>query len=184
MVKKRGFNENSLVSPETGNWNVASDYAKLKIMRHLYLIDEYELIATFGSSSFFEELQQYNMNTDFLKISGFRRLVKTLIMLIDNSEFAIKKKQDKEELPQMKEILKKIYSLIPILYNTTKNDIKRTQEIRIKKEDYDKIFEKVVNIKVELNGILNRSDLLFLDKEEFDPKKYKDELMDYVATHG
>ena len=41
--KEEGYNIS-----ETGNWNVASDYSRLKIMKPLYNCDIYENIAKFG----------------------------------------------------------------------------------------------------------------------------------------
>ena len=55
---------------ETGNWNVASDYAKYKIMKPLLLADDYEIIATFGYSDLLEDLAG-NYDLDYLKIKGF-----------------------------------------------------------------------------------------------------------------
>ena len=49
MGKGKGIYEDSVIS-EHGTWNVAADYARIKIMEPLALADQYELIATFGFS--------------------------------------------------------------------------------------------------------------------------------------
>jgi hypothetical protein len=200
MARKSYRGEDALMSPETGNWNVASDYSKLKIMKHLYLADEYEIISTFGASSFIEELQM-NHNPDALRIRAFRRLVKTLIMLIDNSIFAIKDKKsgfgrkqkkekdektktDRQILKDFKIELQKIYRIIEKLFYVKKNSISKTKELIINKKEYEMILDRVIEIKSLINEPLNRSDLLFLDKEEFDPRSFKADLLERLATKG
>lgn len=181
MPGKR-FNEDANIS-ETGNWNVASDYSKLKIMKQLYLADEYETIATFGTSSFMDELE-LNFNPDFLRIRAFRRLVKSLIMLINNSKFAIKKKTDVKILDDFNVELKRIYKVIPSLFKISRNQIKKTSALTIKRESFDPILNRVIEIKSEINNPLNASDLLFLDKEEFDPRDHKKKIIESITSRG
>ena len=183
MAKQGWRGDESLMSPETGNWNVASDYSKLKIMKHLYLSDEYEIIATFGTSTLVEELQ-LTFNPDFLRIRAFRRLVKTLIMLIDNSIFAIKHAKGITDLKDWRKDLDRIYKIIPILFKIKKDDIKKISEVIIDKGKYDPILQQVIKIKSSINEPLNKSDLLFLDREEFDPRQFKKDIMKRLAEKG
>lgn len=168
---------------ETGNWNVASEYARLKIMKPLYLADEYQTIATFGTSDLFEEIQ-INYNTDFLKIKAFRRLINILIMLIDNTKFAIKKAGDKTTLDTFREDLKRIEKLITLLYDVRKNKVKKTSQIVIKEEKYFNLLEEVLSMKAKINEALNKSDLLFTNKEEFDVKAHKRKLFENITQTG
>lgn len=198
-MRKKGYIEDANIS-DTGNWNVASDYSKLKIMQHLYMADEYEIIATFGTSTLIEEMQ-LTFNPDYLRIRAFRRLVKALIMLIDNSLFAIKDvrsqfgrkqkanendktKTDKDILIEYRKDLKQVYDIIPALFKVKRDSIRKTSEVSINKELYDPVLEKVLAIKSKINEPLNRSDLLFLDKEEFDPRDFKKQIMERLATKG
>ena len=182
MAGKKGYFDETHVS-ETGNWNVASDYSKSKIMKHLYYADEYETIATFGAVDFFEELQ-INFDPDSLRIRAFRRLIKTLIMLIDNSKFAIKKSGDKKKLEDYRKELDRFYKIVPKLCKVKKNNIKKTSELKIIPEIYNPILERTVEIKSLINDPLNASDLLFLNKDEFDPRKFKKELLEKITTQG
>jgi|TARA_Y100000310_G_scaffold97876_1_gene95540 hypothetical protein len=179
MVKGRDYDSVS----ETGNWNVASDYSKLKIMKPLYMADEYETIATFGSSSLFEELQ-INYNTDFLRIKALKRLLHVLIMLINNSRFAIKNKTDKDKLKEFKKTLDRIGKIIPTLYKNRTDNIKKTKELIIDVKKYDPILNIIVDIKAEINEYLNKHDLLFTDKEEFDPQQAKKDYFKNLTTRG
>lgn len=183
MALGRKFGEDALMSPETGNWNVASEYSKLKIMKNLYLADQYEIIATFGTINLEEELQ-VNFNPDFLRIRAFRRFVKTLSLLIDNSKFAIKHKKDKALLIKYRKTLKQIYSMIPDLFYYQTNQVTKRSELIIYQKKYYPLLDIVIQIKASINDPLNRSDLLFLNKEEFDPFKQKKEIMKRVIEKG
>lgn len=168
---------------ETGNWNVASDYAKLKIMKPLYLSDEYEIIATFGTSELIEEFQ-VNVPIDVLKLKGFKRLIKSLLMLINNTKFAITKKADKKTMEKCKEDLEEIEKIIPALFKTKFNQITKQKQIVIKPEKYNRILNRVLEIKASINEPMNKYDLIFTTKEEFDPKKYKKKVFDSATQKG
>ncbi len=168
---------------ETGNWNVASDYARLKIMKPLYLADEYELISIFGSADFIEELN-LTINADVLKIRGFKRLVNCLIMLIDNSYFAVKKDKGQQDLLDFKEELKRIDKIIPLLCKTKTNQLKKTKELILIKEKYDPVLQRVLEIKAGINKPLNQNHLIFTDKKEFDPRAFKEGIKDRMINQG
>jgi len=171
MPKKSEFDSPEM--SEYGNWNVAADYSKLKIMKQLYLADEYETIATFGFVDFIDELN-FNVNTDVLKIRGFKRLIKSLLMVINNTRFAIRKKTDKEKIDKFKEELERFWKVMPVLYSYKTNQKEKTKELRINEKDYNKAMERVIEIKAEINEPLNKYDLIFTHKEEFDPTKAKE----------
>lgn len=182
MMKK---DDDFLVS-ETGNWNVAADYSRLKIMKPLFLSDEYVNIAKFGSSTLVEDLinQFNNINSDVLKLKGFERLIDCLIMLIDNSKFAIKNNKDLEELEEYRKQLKRIEKLLPYLSKTTYNQMNRTKTIKIIPDKFNNLLEAAINIKSNINTPLNKSHLIFTDKEEFDPIAYKKNIIKQATTRG
>ncbi len=192
MVK--GDSEDSSQS-EHGNWNVASDYAKLKIMKHLYDADKYEVIALFGHYDLLDELM-ITVDVDLLKIHGLRRLVNTLLMLINNSIFAVKdkksekgkKKTDREILNHYKAELKKIKKIIsknpsPI-FSYKVNQIKNTKVLKIDIEKYQRVLDFVIEIKAKINEPLNRYDLIFAHKEDFDSETAKKLIKDGLIERG
>lgn len=192
MPKKDDYGDTS--QSEYGNWNVASDYAKLKIMKPLYEADKYETISIFGHYDLFDELM-IQIDVDTLKISGFRRLVNTLLMLINNSIFAVKPKKqkkgdsktksDREILQHYKDELKKIKKLIPQLYSYQINQVTKTKTLKIDTEKYDKALEFVIEVKAKINEPLNKYDLIFSgNKDEFDPEKAKEQMMKDAMEKG
>lgn len=186
MDREEGYNVS-----ETGNWNVASDYSKIKIMKPLILADIYEDVAFFGYSDFMEELQNLNIQPEVLKINGMKRLIRILIRLIDNTLFAIKERKmdkkenkgDKLELKNYKQKLIKIEKLIPYLSEIQTNSIKKTHKVILKKEYYQ-VLAGIVEIKSLINEPLNRNHLIFTDKEEFDPREFKNRIKERMVNRG
>ncbi len=177
--KEEGYNIS-----DTGNWNVASDYARLKIMKPLYNCDIYENIAKFGYDSFSEQLENYGIPEEGLRLMGLDRLIHELLKLIQNSEFAMKAKGTKETLEKFEEILKGILKFTPKISTIKVNQIKKTKETKIDETIFNLILNKVLDIKANINEPLNKNDLIFTSREEFDPIAYKKQVFDQATTRG
>lgn len=177
MKKEEGYNIS-----ESGNWNVASDYSKLKIMKLLYHADEYANIATFGTATLAEELQN-PLPPDILRLKGFERLINCLIMLIDNTFFAVRK-GDLENMKKFRKDLIRIKGIKHTLSTVIFNQRKGTRSIKVEEEKYVKVLDLVLDIKSKINEPLNKADLIYTSKEEFDPIKYKKEIFDLATTRG
>ena len=176
------FDDGDMIS-EYGNWNSAADYARFKIMRPLYLADEYETIATFGSTDFEEEGLSED-NIDLIKIKGFSRLVKTLVLVINNSLFAIRKKPEKEKLEGYLKELKGFYKVLPTLHRKQIDQRRGSSKIVLNQENFDKALERVSEIKALINDPLNKHDLIFTHTEEFDPVRAKEEFIKRATEIG
>ncbi len=178
MFKKReeGYNVS-----ESGNWNVASDFSRLKIMKHLHLSDIYSNIATFGYDDLYGELP-IDSSIDSNKIMGFERLLECLITLIDNSYFAVKK--DREILEELKKELVRIKGITNLLFKIKKDQIKKTQKLVIDYKNYIIVLNRVKELKSKINEPLNKNHLIYTDKEEFDPQQYKKDIFDAATSRG
>jgi len=175
--KEEGYNISEL-----GNWNVASDYSRLKIMKPLDFADHYENIARFGYDTLIDQLDNFGVPLDTLKIIGFERLVNELIKLCGNAHFAMKVAGTKEELERLEKQLKEIRKLIPLLSRTI---TKQKNKFLILNEDkYYKMLDLVTEIKSKINEPLNKNHLIFTDKQEFDPKAYKKQIMEDAKNRG
>ena len=173
------------IKSETGNWNVASYYSKMKIMAPLATCDFYEDIAAFGYESLAEELISYRVPQDLIRIKALKRLIRELIKVINNSKFAMKKANTKTEILKYKNQLKQLGKTVPKLYEITQDHIKKTSIVKIKDyEVFDKFLEIVIEIKSKINEPLNKNHLIFIDKEEFDPKAFKDNLKRRMTHQG
>jgi len=168
---------------ETGNWNVAADYVKFKIMKFLYWIDEFQILCESGSSDIFQELTS-PVSEDKIKIVSFKRLVNYLLMLIGNTEFAIKKKVDQESFKKSREDLEKIKKIIPALFYSKKNKVTKESSLKIENEKFEKVLKEVIKIKSDILTPLNNSNLIFTPSEEFDPHAFKKKLMEDASNLG
>lgn len=183
-MPKKEMLDDGIIS-EHGNWNVAADYAKLKIMKQLYLADQYETIATFGFSDFISELSALSedISIDVLKIRGFKRLIKSLMMVIDNSYFAMKGNY-KIDIKDYRDLLVRYWKVVPKLFTYKRNEKKRNRELKIDYKLYEIALEKVIDIKTKINIPLNRHDLIFTYREPFDPKKAKQQIKERLTNRG
>lgn len=171
---------------ESGNWNVADQFVKTKIMKPLYFCDTYEDIAYFGYESIADQLINYQAPpNDFIRIKAMQRLVNELIKLINNAKFALKVANTKNEVLKYKAQLKSILPVIPKLLKVSQNQIHKTKTYKIKNiELFDELLEKISEIKSKINEPLNRNHLIFTDKEEFDPKKFKERIKNRIKNQG
>lgn len=168
---------------ETGNWNVAADFSKLKIMKQLYLADEYETIATFGAEDLFEELTADDNLKTISRLRALKRLLKTLQMIINNTKFAVKK-QDKEPMKKFLEQLNKINEAMPLIESESYNQKTGRYKTEIIETHFSKVLNSLIQIKSEINEPLNRADLIFTHTEEFDPKAAKEAIKKLLTETG
>ncbi len=183
MPKKDASTGESIVS-DSGNWNVASDFAKIKIMMPLSKCEYYEDISTFGYETIIEELMGYQIENDFVRYTGLKRLVKELLKVCKNSRFAMKKPGTKKALGEYEDKLKQIKKILPSLVEVKKNHIDKTNNIYIIPLKFDKVLEIVLELKSSINFPLNQNHLIFTDKPEFDPHAYKNEMKDRMKNRG
>lgn len=167
---------------ETGNWNVASDYSRLKIMKPLDYCDHYENIARFGYDTLIEQLDNFGIPLDTLKLIGFERLVNELLKICGNVKFAMKHGGTSDELKKIEENLIDIRKIIPVLSKTIVK--MKNKKLVLNGEKYYKTLDLVINLKADLNEPLNKNHLIFTNKEEFDPVAYKKKILEDAETRG
>ena len=183
MPKKDSTTGEAIIS-ESGNWNVASDFSRIKIMTPLAKCEYYEDITRFGYESIIEELMGHEIPNDLVRYTALRRLISELIKVCKNSKFAMKKGKTKEKIKEYEEHLKKIKRILPGLVDIKSNNINRTKELIIISEKFDKVFEIVLELKSSINVPLNQNHLIFTDKEEFDPHAYKQSMKERMIRRG
>lgn len=169
---------------ESGNWNVADDFSKVKIMTPLAKCELYEDIATFGYENFIDELINFNVPNEVARIKALERLVKELIRVCKNADFAMKKQGTKDKLKKHEKNLKLLMKLIPVVYAKRTNQANHTSHIIINEKNFEDLFGKILDIKSEINEPLNKNHLIFVDKEQFDPKAFKEQLKDRMINQG
>ena len=151
---KSDFFDSSTVS-ESGNWNVADKFSKVKIMLPLAKCEFYEDLAQFGYESFIDELVNwYSIPMDVVRLKGLTRLIKELLRLCKNTMFAMKKAGSKKQLEDIEKELKDIQKILPVLYKINYSNVKKTKEVRIIPDKFDRVLEKVIDIKSRCEELL------------------------------
>lgn len=158
---------------KTENWNVAADYTRLKIMKHLYLADEYELIATFGSSELLEQLQYDDQQKLFLRIRALGFFAKILELIVSNTVFAVKP-ASKQKFEELLTLIKDIQHVIPAIETISVNQRTKVSQQTIDEKKFHEILRMLSDIKVQINEPLNEANLIFKKFEEYDAKKMKE----------
>lgn len=169
---------------DTGNWNVASDFARIKIMIPLAKCDYYEDIARFGYESIIEELMGFQIQNDLIRYTGLKRLINELLKICKNSKFAMKKGNTSKTLKDYEKELDRIKKILPLLIKVITNNVNKTSELIINNVTFDKTLEIVLEIKSSINTPLNQNHLIFTDKEEFDVRAYKKAQKDRMINRG
>lgn len=178
MAREDGYNIS-----DSGNWNVASDFSKFKIMKPLDNCDHYENLAQFGFDTLEEQLNTPLFPTEEVKLMGFERLVRELLKLIGNSKFAMKVAKTKETMEGFEKELRNAIKIIPKLYKKSHN-LRTKRATILLNEDYRKVLSRVLEIKADINEPLNKNHLIFTDKEEFDPQDYKKKVIKRAIEIG
>ena len=173
------------MTSETGNWNVADSFAKVKIMTPLMKCEVYEDIALNGYEDFAEELVNTGVPIDELRIRGLRRLINELIRLTKNAKFAMKKDKTEKELEDLKNKLYKIRDdIFPKTFKEQTDQGAGIKFLKVNKAVFDFTLEEVSKIKSDINTPLNRNHLIFTDREEFDPRAFKEKLKKRIVEQG
>ena len=167
---------------DSGNWNVASDFSRIKIMKPLDYCDHYENIARFGYDTLIEQLENFGVPLDTLKIIGFERLINELLKICGNVKFVMKSGGTDKELKGIKDKLEEIRKIIPVLSKTIKKQKKQYTILNVEK--YYKTLDIVVELKSKLNEPLNKNHLIFTNKEVFDPQAQKKKILEEAKTRG
>lgn len=184
MGSSRQTDEKFMTS-ETGNWNVADSFAKIKIMAPLAKCDVYEDIALNGYENFIDELMGVGVMDDELRIRALKRLINELIKLAKNSMFAMKRNKTKDDLDLIR---KKLYAVrdkaFPLTYSRRSDASIGETFMSINQDMFNYVLEEVSNIKSDINVPLNTNHLIFTDREEFDPRAFKERIKERMINQG
>lgn len=175
MVKRGG--EMPDVSMGTDAWNVADGYTKLKILRQLIQLDRWETIAQFGTEEVDEDMNYSSVQLNKRRVESLERYISTLRQLIGNTLFALRS-DDQSKVEGYLEKLKLYSSYIPKVYEQDTGDNLNDDSFEIKEELFNKIFEKLQDIKDGLNTPLNKAGLIFRPTEEVDLDKIMNDIIE------
>ena len=176
--------KNSIDISESGNWNVAGRYTDLKIMKWLYLIDVYEEMAKFGTSSMIDELTITEDIKNQARVVALSRLFHTSLKLIKNTRFAVRLKDYKNRIDEFLKDLLELKKLIPIVSYNSFNQKTKKSGILVDTIKFNFVLDKLIDINSEILEPLNRANLIFTSVDEFDPDKIKKQMEEDITFAG
>ena len=182
-MPKKDYDGEFIIS-ETGNWNVAAEFSKIKIMAPLAKCDIYEDVDKFGYESIADELIGYNLQNDLVRFKELQRVFNELLKICKNSKFALKKGKTKEEIDKFEKLLIKIDNLLPPLITIKFNQKDKTKIVKVNEQLFNKTLNLVLEVKSKINEPLNKNHLIFTDKEDFDPIAYKNKIIEDATNKG
>jgi len=189
---------------QSGNWNVAKPWTVDKIHRWSVLVDDFQTLATFGTSDIYGDVFTRDINLkNTARIHAFKRLVHAIKTLIRNTKFAVGGSEERDFIPEecKKESQKsKSVDFNKLLgyYLKRSNKIEKSiNYLRVEKKRGSKVVELSVNERLfekmmseitdmidDINYILNYNNLIFTHTEEYDPKKIKESLKERFVNRG
>lgn len=175
-MKKEGQNNTVDQTFSLGSqaWNVADGYTKIKILRHLILLDRYENIAIYGS----EDIEEFILEEQLIaqrRTEALSRFLTTLKQLLGNVKFALKK----EDRPEITIFLKKISEVEEVIdgvKTVETNMITHETVITIEEKHFKKCLSILQRIKDEINFPINNANLIFRGSDEIDLDKIMTEI--------
>lgn len=170
-------------SSSSSRWNVAGDFTKIKIARHLIEIDQNILVALYGTENLSDEFYLLPNIVKESRIKALSRLATSLEMIIDNCTFAIHK-TDKDNFKEFKKKIIVIRNLIPKLHYKIMNSRDKTSEFMIHEEQFNKILDYLRTIHQDILAPLDKAQLIFSGSDEFDPDELKKQIYQEAVENG
>jgi ribosomal protein L17 len=168
---------------ESGNWNIAASFCEQKISKPLFEADEYMKMALYGTATIQEEFMTNENIKTLARIKSLRRLIDTLLLVIGNSKFAMRKQTDKDELLKFEKNLKILKNHISNTFQVRTFNSKPSTHV-IDENKFDLVIERVTEIKNKMLEPLNRAELIFRNTEAFDPKTIKQKIKEQLTSIG
>ncbi|GAI82623.1 unnamed protein product, partial [marine sediment metagenome] len=155
----RGFlpeNTEGSVSLGTEAWNVADGYTKIKILRLLIKLDQYETIAKFGTEELDEEMILNKNQLAQRRVNGLDRMIFILDQLIGNVKFALKV-GSKDIIIGFEERIINVKEVSSGVFRSSENMINHEVDISINNKLFNLCFEILKSIKDDLNFPINQA---------------------------
>jgi hypothetical protein len=167
---------------ETGNWNTAQNWSNEMIFKPLFEASQYLIVAKFGCSNIEEDFMFDEQTKIQSRIKAISWAKEKLNNGISQSIFAVRNDSDKKILARYLVELEDLDKVIDLILVKQKD----RDKIRITiNEDYFKIaYNCLKRIFKDTNEPLNRADLIFNYREQFDPKKFKQKITDDIIESG
>lgn len=170
------FNNKSMENTSEA-WNVAQGYTHLKILKPLVESDKLVKIAIYGTENIEESFNLFPQIKINMRIEAINRLIDNLKEIVENSSFAMSKKNTSERLEEINKELIEIEEYTKVISQKTIDQRTQETQIKINEEHFSLCLEELRKIKKELPVLLNKNSLIFPTSDEIDLDRLKDELI-------
>lgn len=157
-------------------WNVADGYTKIKILRHLVLLDRYENIALYGTDDM-EELPYDHSTLSRRREEAIKRFLSTLRQLLGNVKFALKK-DDRPKVTVYLDRIENVESVINGVSFIEENMITKEIDLCINEHHFGVCMKVLQTIKDEINFPINDAGLIFKGSDEIDLDKIMNDIVE------
>jgi hypothetical protein len=159
---------------ETGNWNIAENWSNEMIFKPFYEASQYLTIAKFGCSNIEEDFMFNDETKVKSRVRALNWAKDKLEQGIRQCLFAIRNQTDKDKV---KAYLKEIVDLNEVMNMVEQKIVDRdTVKSLVNEEAFDLAYGVLNRIFTEVTEPMNKSDLIFNFREQFDPKEFKDKI--------
>lgn len=167
---------------ETGNWNIANNWANEMIFKPFYEASQYKTIAKFGCSDIEEDFTFDDQTKVMSRIKALNWYKDKMEQGIRQCLFAIRNSNDKK---RVQDFLAEIIDLNKVLEMVSEKIVDRDKyKININEDAFNLVYNCLNRIFTEVTEPMNKSDLIFNYREQFDPKKAKKRIKDDFITTG
>lgn len=165
-----------------GNWNTAGDFVKQKILKYLVEVDSFYNLAIFGTDNIYGDVFMKDENLKNTgRLNAVKRLIHTIVTLLRNTKFAILPKDQSSFMKYTERLLYIEKKLGKLKLETKRGN--RIMELNIDEDLFDKVINEIMqDIMDDVNFKLNKSGLIFTQKEEYDVKEQMKKFKQRIET--
>lgn len=169
---------------ETGKYNIAMGYANEILFHHVLMMNRSEILAEYGSLDPLDSIYNDEYSRDVMKIEGLKFFKIYLEMLISYAHFAVKKKENRGPLEDCHKKIKELTKYMDVIEKIKTDQVRKINTKSINKDVFNKVFNILKDIRMEVMPILYREDLIFKYVEELSPKEFKKAMMRRMVEYG
>ena len=167
---------------ETGNWNQADNWSYELIYQKFKDAEDYLTMAKFGCSTITEQFMFDEKVKIKTRIEALKWAKHKLEMGIRGALFGVRKPTDKDKV---KEYLNTLIELEKyMLLIEEKHPDGDRQKIIVNEEMFELVYNCLMRVFTEVTDPLNKNDLIFQYKEQFDADLMQQQIEDQIVNLG
>lgn len=170
------YSETPTIDKGSDAWNVAQGYTHLKILKPLVELDKLVIIAQYGTENIENSFEiPQDVKTQY-RIESIHRLIDCLKIIIENSDFAMKK-ETKDTLLQLEIRIVKVEKYMSVIARKVVDQRNGAEKIEINERHFNNCMNELRKIKKEIQDPLNKNSLIFPSSDEINLDDMKNKMI-------